>query len=182
MPTKCKKDEIWREGYVRKTSKGSKRIKGTCIKATSQTGKKTSKEMRKKLSKRAKIHEKAKEKFEIPVCSKGEILREGFSRETKGKTIWVPPTCVPDTGKKGKGQQLFYLEPERLTKYGYDDIESKSDLARHRALSSAINNGEKPLSVMRRLIAIATMNKNTNPKLSELIRQDAEWLKQKYLV
>lgn len=181
MPEKCKKGEIWRVGHTRKASKKNSKtvkVKGKCIKATSQTGKKTSVAMKKKMSKRRSVHKLAREKFGTPRCSTGEILREGFSRIKNGKTEWIPPTCVADVGEKGKGTQLFMIEPERLRKYGYTDLETRSELARHRALGSAIESGEKPLSVMRRLVALSTVNKNTHPKLAQILREDASWIKE----
>lgn len=172
MPEKCKKGEIWRIGYSRKTSKrGSIKVRGKCIKATSQTGKKTSIIGRQILKKQKKVHEQAREKFGTPVCRTGEIIREGY--KTK-KNVWVAPTCIKSDNPKQ--ERLFYLEPDRLAKYGYANIESKSDTSRHNILREALSHGEKPLSVKRRLIALSALNKNTKPKLSRLLRSDAEWL------
>lgn len=193
MPTQCKKGEIWRDGYVhtvgkkgskkssKKTSKRSSNkvtVKGKCIKATSQTGEKTSVISREYLAERKKLHQLAREKFGTPKCKKGEIIKEGFKRKSKsGKQVWVQPTCVPAKGKGVKQERLFYLEPGRLSKYGYDEIEGKSDLSRHIALKKAFQSGEKPLSVSRRLNALATLTKNTNPKLSRTFKEDSEWIK-----
>lgn len=186
MVEKCKKGEIWRVRHTRKSSKkkGSKKrtsVKGKCIKATSQTGKKTSVIMKKKMSKRRSIHKLAREKFGSPICSSGEIMREGFSRKKHGKTEWIPPTCVADVGKEGHGEQLFTIEPDRLTKYGYVGLEGKSDRARHTSLNEAISSGEKPLSVMRRLVALSTVNKNTHPRLSNILKSDAMWIKETHV-
>jgi len=181
MPKTCQKGEIWRVGYVRKSSKkGSKKVMvpGKCIKATSQTGEKTSVIMRQMLKEKEKIHELAREKMGTPKCKKGEIIREGYRRTSKsGKKILVAPTCVKDIGKAGKQKQIFLIEPGRLSKYGYDDVAERSDLARHKALTTAVESGEKPLSVSRRLNALATLTKNTNPKISMRFKQDSEWIK-----
>ncbi len=185
MPAPCKKGDIWRVGYTRKSKKQSKSLKhvsGKCIKARSQTGKKTSVLGREYLAERKKIQELAREKFGSKKCKKGEILREGFRRGSKsGKKVWVPPTCVPAKGKASKTgkkqERLFYLEPGRLAKYGYEEIVGKSDLARHKSLEEAMKLGEKPLSVMRRLNALATLTRNTNPQLSHMFKEDSEWVK-----
>lgn len=180
--TKCKKGEIWRVGYTRKTSKKNKSkkvsVKGKCIKATSQTGEKTSDKNKKYLAKKKQEYKLAREKFGTPKCAKGEIVKEGFKRKSKsGKQTWVAPVCVSDKGKSGKQERLFVIEPGRLSKYGYDEIEGKSDIARHKALNAALKSGEKPLSVSRRLNALAILTKNTNPKLSQTFKMDSEWIK-----
>lgn len=185
MPTPCKKGEIWRVGYVRTIGKkNSKRtskkvaIKGKCIRATSQTGEKTSVLSREYLAERKQLHKLAREKYKTPKCKKGEIIKEGYKRNSKsGKQTWVKPTCVPAKGKGVKQERLFYIEPGRLSKYGYDEIEGKSDLSRHKALKKAMQSGEKPLSVSRRLNALAIVTKNTNPKLSRTFKEDSEWIK-----
>jgi len=180
MPTNCKKGEIWRVGYVRASKSGSKKgsIKGKCIKATSQTGKKTSVENRKYLSKRKSMHQIARAKFGTPMCKKGEIVREGFERKSKdGKKFWVPPVCVKATGEGKKKEQLFRLEPGRLSKYGYEKVTEKTDLSRHKMLKKAMHSGEKPLSLSRRLNALATLTKNTNPTASRVFKADSEWIK-----
>lgn len=197
MPTPCKKGEIWRVGYIRTVGKkGSKRnskktskknskhaskkvaVKGKCIKATSQTGEKTSIISREYLEERKQLHKLAREKFGTPECAKGEIVKEGYRRKSKsGKQVWVQPTCVTSKGKGVKQERLFYVEPGRLSKYGYDELEGKSDLSRHKALKKAFQSGEKPLSVSRRLNALATLTKNTNPKLSHTFKEDSKWIK-----
>lgn len=179
MHETCPKGEIWRTGYKRLSKKSSKKtsVKGKCISATSQTGKKTSITARHKLSKLKEEHKKSSKKFGVPKCKSGEIVRDGYRRTSKtGKTVLVKPVCVKDVGKKGKQERLFYIEPERLSKYGYDSLESRSIDARHHALKDALASGEKPLSVYRRLIALSTLTKNTNPKLSEIIHDDAGWI------
>jgi hypothetical protein len=51
---------------------------------------------------------------------------------------------------------------------------------RHKALTKGISQGEKPLSVMRRLIAISTLTKRTLPRASRIYKQDAMWIRSKY--
>ena len=178
MPTSCKKGTILRVAHTRKRGSKKTSVKAKCIKATSQTGKKTSVENKKYLKKRKSLQHQARAKFETPKCKKGSVVREGFRRASKsGKQIWVPPTCVKDVGKKGKQERLFYIEPGRLSKYGYDDIENKSEPSRHMAIRKAFVSGEKPLSVARRLNALSTLTKNTNPQLSNKFKEDSEWVK-----
>lgn len=174
MSKKCSKGKIYRVGYV--TKKGSKKVKvkGACIRATSQSGRKTSKDVKKHFMEREKVYKKASKKFGIPKCKKGSIKREGYQKKSG---VWVKPTCIKDVGKKGKLKRTIYIEPNRLGKYGYDDVINMSLVARHKALQSALDSGEKPLSIMRRLVALSTLTKNTNPKTSDIFYNDANWIK-----
>lgn len=61
-----------------------------------------------------------------------------------------------------------------LGRYGYYDVKNMSALARHRALSAAIR-AKGSLEVIRRLNALATLQKNTHPTLSKKIRADQRW-------
>jgi hypothetical protein len=178
MPS-CPEGKIWRVPHTRGSKKSSKKVsvKGKCIPATSQTGKKTSVEVKKKLSKIAKSQESVNKKFKTPKCKKGEVVRSGYKRTSKsGKKIVVPPTCIKDVGKPGKVARSIYIEPDRLGKYGYNDLLNRSDQERHRALGDAVTAGEKPLSMFRRLVALSTLTRNTNPAMSTILRNDATWI------
>ena len=180
MHEKCPEGKIWRVGHTKTSKKTSKKInvEGKCIRATSQTGKKTSISAKHKLEKLKAEHKQVMKKFPTPKCKSGEIVRTGYKKKSRsGKIQIVKPICVKDTGKKGKMERMFYIEPERLSVYGYTDLESRTPTERHGALKKAFSEGEKPLSVMRRLVALSTVTKNTKPKLSGILREDAEWVK-----
>jgi hypothetical protein len=172
--TTCPRGSIRRKSYTRRST--GKRVSAKCIKAQSQSGRKRSVEDRKYLSRRKSIQRKASKKFGTPKCGKGEIVREGYRRTSRGKAVWVPPTCIKDVGNPGHGTQLFRLEKDVLAKFGYEDVKSMSEKARHTALNKALKE-LKPLSLYRRLVALSTLNKNTNASLSRLFKNDAEWLK-----
>lgn len=106
-------------------------------------------------------------------CPKGQIRRKSYVLKS-GKR--VKSKCIDDKGNLGKGKKLFDLDKNGLGKFGYDDVVNLSIRQRHIALKKALK-VLKPLSVFRRLIAIATLNKNTNPKISKIFRDDAEWIK-----
>ena len=122
-------------------------------------------------------------------CPKGYIKREGYkkanfkSHSKSGKEIniaesWTAPACIPSVlGRSVKGKKVIVLiEKDVLKKYGYDNIMSLSKTQRHSALKKAIK-ANKPLSIYRRVVAISTLNKNTNPKLYKILREDSEWIK-----
>jgi len=116
-------------------------------------------------------------------------MREGYyisthSSHTKsGKTTsvkshWVAPGCIESPlGRSTKGAKLITLmEKDVLKPFGYNSIESMSKSARQTALKKAIQT-IKPLSIYRRIIAIATLNKNKDAKLYKILREDADWIK-----
>ena len=186
---KCSKGMILRKSYT--TKKGS-RVPSSCITAQSDSGKKTSIKLKKYLQKKAKMHREAMKRFskEVPKkCSKGEILREGYKKNSykshskTGKNIsvsgsWTKPACIKSvTGKSKKGSKLItIMNKDVLGKYGYSNIKSLSKTERHSALRDALKK-IKPLSVYRRLVALATLNKNKDEELFIILRKDADWIK-----
>ena len=78
--------------------------------------------------------------------------------------------------KRSKSPVYIHLRKDVLHKYGYHDISSKTDRQRHHALNKALKE-MKPLELYRRLIALATLNKNTKPQLAAMLRQDAAFVK-----
>ena len=103
-----------------------------------------------------------------------------YSYVRKGGRTRVRPAPIPDVGAAGKGPRLIgKLKGGMLTKYGYHPVEAKTN--RYKALSKGISSGEKPLSVLRRLVAISTLTKRTLPRASRIYKADARWISKKYL-
>lgn len=186
---KCSKVQILREGYKTKTGK---KVKSSCIKAQSATGKKTSKILKKYIEKKESKQKQSRQKFpkEAKIkCIQGEIKREGYykkshtSHSKSGKKInvkghWVAPGCILSVmGRSTKGPKLITLmEKDVLKSFGYTKVENITKSSRQKALKKAIQT-IKPLSIYRRIIAIATLNKNKNDKLYKILREDAKWIK-----
>ena len=178
-----------REGYTTRTGK---RVGSGCITAQSNSGEKTSTKVREFLKKQEEMHELARQKFPEAAskkCQKGFIKREGYKRtsyksysktgkNTLVKASWTAPSCIKSvTGKSKKGSKLItIIDKDVLGKYGYNNITSMVQTDRHRALRKAIK-ANKPLSIYRRIIAIATLNKNKDKKLYKVLREDAKWIK-----
>lgn len=191
----CKKNSIKRKAYSRKLSSGKTvHVKASCIKAQSQSGLKRSVKDAKTMKMKEKQHDIARDIFGEPSCAPGEILRSGYYKKgykrnsykrTDGTSVGtskvndtiVPPACIKSrTGKSEKGKQLFVLEKGTLSRFGYDDVKNLSVAQRHNALKKAMAGGIKPLSAFRKLIAVATLNKNINEAESNIFRSDAAWL------
>ena len=174
---KCYKGSIMRQGYTTKTGK---KVNPGCIEARSATGKKTSIKLKKYIEKKESKQKQARQKFPEEAkqkCKPGQIMREGYhikshSTHTKtGKKItvqghWVAPGCITSPmGRSTKGvKSIILMEKDVLKPFGYTKVESMSKTARREALKKAIK-AVKPLSIYRRIIAIATLNKNKDEKL-----------------
>ena len=108
-------------------------------------------------------------------CSKGHIMRSGYTR--KDGTV-VRPTCIIDKGNPGKGPDLIgKMKTGTLTDHGYHSTETVTK--RHAALKRAMKQ-YGPIVVMRKLNAVCILNKNTNPKVSKIFCEDKNWTKQFY--
>jgi hypothetical protein len=79
--------------------------------------------------------------------------------------------------KRNSKKVIIIIDKDVLGKYGYDNIKIISTTKRHTALKKALKE-LKPLSVYRRLIAIATLNKNKDSVLFDILREDADWVKE----
>lgn len=192
---KCPKGSIKRKSYIKRSGK---KVKARCIKATSQTGEKMTsikKRIRRSIERKQKLSAK---KFGIPKCKKGEIVREGYHKKSSirksfvkrnGTTVkkslvksaWVRPVCIKAKGlsiERGtKGINLIGpMVKGDLKKFGYENVKRMSVKNRHIALKKVLSS-LKPLPVSRKIRALATLSKNTDPKLSRVFKADYEWIK-----
>lgn len=115
-----------------------------------------------------------------PSCPAGKIRRRSYTRKDG---VHVRSTCVKDMGKPGKTPSskkvLPTPRPGGLSVYGYDDVKSKTELARHRALARGVRDVGY-LTIARRLNLVANYNKNTSPAIHRKMRADLTWLREKY--
>ena len=178
--SKCKNGFIKRKSYTRKGT----HVKSKCIRSTSKSGVKRSSIDKKKIKKEEKEHKIAREKFGTPDCKNKEIIKEGYYRNSyrkktgsKVKGKWIEPTCVKSrVGSSSKGKKLFVLEKGELGQYGYDDIKHISKMDRHKSLKKALKD-IPALSIMRKLNALATLNKNQDIDAHNIFIEDRDWIK-----
>ena len=194
----CAKGMIKRKGYTAKRGSKTVKVPASCIKATSYRGVKRAPTDRKIINKRKRIQTKVAKKYSKPKCSTNEMERAGFTRQSYRRKAYqrkdgtfvkaanvrpseVPPVCINDRGTAGKGYKIpVVLEKGDLTSVGYVDIKNLPQDKRHVALSKANDRISNPLSLFRKLIILSTMNKNTDPKLSQIFRNDAYWVREKF--
>lgn len=146
-----------------------------------------------------KQHKKARDKFGVPKCNIGEIIREGYYRKSYTKKngvriggVWVKPTCIRDRGLVGKGFPLMKpttlriqkpgegigpLKKGVLRKHGYSTKKLKKD--RNIALSSAIRE-HGGLRIFRRLNAVRVLSKRTNKRASNIYYNDMKWIRKQF--
>ena len=108
-------------------------------------------------------------------CPPGKVLRRGYIATRKKKGVLkrgtmyrVPDSCVPGIGPLKNGD---------LTSKGYDATASAT--VRHAAIAKAVGAYGR-LSTLRKLNAIAVLNKNTSPTRAKTFRSDRNWVKKTY--
>jgi hypothetical protein len=122
-------------------------------------------------------------------CPSGKILREGYTATRKKKTLLgrllnrgttyrVKASCIKNKGNPGKGPAVIGpLKKGDLKDAGYDHTDPSHK--RHTALIKAVSE-YGPLSTLRKLNAIAVLNKNVAPTRSKIYRTDRDWIKKIY--
>ena len=69
------------------------------------------------------------------------------------------------------------MDSGTLGQFGYKNIKNLSKKKRRSSLKKALQH-IKPLSVQRKLNAVAILQKNTNPDVADILQQDIEWVKE----
>ena len=122
-------------------------------------------------------------------CPSGQILREGYTATRKKKTILgrllnrgttyrVKASCIKNKGNPGKGPAVIGpLKQGDLKDVGDDHTDSAEK--RHSALSKAVGKYGR-LSTLRKLNAIAVLNKNVAPTRANTYRTDRNWISKTY--
>jgi hypothetical protein len=170
----CKKGQIKRNSY---RTKNGRVVKENCIIAQSNSGRKSSRENRQISLRRSASHRRASKGSSRKSCGKGQILKTGYFMRRGSKRILIKPTCIKKRGSSRRSDVRIPIDDENsLAKYGYVDLKMKSAKQRRIALHKALAH-IKPLSLYRRILAIATLSKNTDPKLNILLISDSDWLK-----
>jgi len=124
-------------------------------------------------------------------CPKGEILRKGYKRGaytrengTYVHSTIVPPDCVKNQGKPGKGPKLIKINPvdHILSDQGYDKVKDLSLDERHRALKKVITvvgkyygKRQALIYIIKALNARYILTKNTSPESSKVFKEDRNW-------
>jgi hypothetical protein len=134
--------------------------------------------------------------MKVPVnCPPGTRMRSGyvrgsFTRKT-GTHInkkLVAPGCIKQRGK-GNGEKVIVLDPKYhyLSEFGYKDIDSLTVEQRRDALHKLLNHyvplkGEMVMYnfVIKELNARYILNRNTNPKLASIFKQDQKYISKQY--
>ena len=186
------------------TSKRGHRVPPRCVKSTSpytESRKNYTRRVIERQEHRLKaIGKTGTRKFP---CPRGKVERRGYVRKIaanilkKGYTvkrangkvyrvhpqkssIYVKPSCIKDRGLSGKiapGEGIGPLRKGELKKHGYGYHESKD--ARRLALKRAVKEFG-PLSVFRKLDAVAKLSKYTAPEASIVFKKDREWVRHHY--
>ncbi len=117
-------------------------------------------------------------------CPHGKILRASYTRHTKkGKRVHVSEQCIRDVGAPGKGLRdgpgIGPLRKGELTQFGYEHVLKLSEKDRHAALTKAVE-AYGPLSVWRKLNAVAVYTRRISPASSQIFKADMDWIRLKF--
>jgi hypothetical protein len=134
-------------------------------------------------------------------CGNGYVLRKGYTRKyhsnvkrngftvrrkgtlytvyPKANVIKIPEACVkkPPSDKNKSAHDDISLRKGDLIKYGYQY--RLSDKSRHVALRKAIKK-HGALHIFTKLNTISQLSKSTAPDASNILRKDANWIKNNY--
>lgn len=197
MVSKCPKGMIRRKGYTANRRGKTVKVASNCIKATSAEGTKRSVEDKAYFNKRQRIHEKIAREYGEPSCGPGKKRKEGYTREGYERRSYrrsdntpvsgahvgpskVAPTCINERGG-GTGYKIpLHLKKNDLARYGYSHVKNLSVKERHDALTKAAQKLPNALPLYRKLVVLSTLQKHIDPDSSEIFRNDAKWVKDKF--
>jgi hypothetical protein len=112
-------------------------------------------------------------------CTRGTIRRASYTRRSKsGKRVCVASRCIRNRGAPGKGpNRIGTLKKGLLSKYGYTSQKLVGE--RRAALAKAVG-AYGPLSVLRKLNAVAVYTRRTAPAVSAIFKADMTWVRSSY--
>lgn len=139
-------------------------------------------------------------------CNTGKILRRGYTRRSYNRLTGkhyrhalIAPNCITKRGKskriniKGESNsepetRIFIDEDDHfLSNYGYHDVETKTKEERQSSLHKLISHflpikGEMATYnyVIKALNARYILNKNINPKIARIFKQDQRLISSEY--
>jgi hypothetical protein len=93
----------------------------------------------------------------------------------KNETLFVPASCIKDTGKPGKGVEkpIGPLRKGEMTKFGYSVKKSVEE--RHAALRLAVDE-LGALGTYRKLDAVAKLGVRVSPDAARIFSADRDWV------
>ena len=111
-------------------------------------------------------------------CPPGKTIRKAYTAKLAGKTVRVGKSCVGYRVRSKSKVRIGPLQRGTLTTEGYHSVAPTE--VRHEALSTAV---EKygPTPIFRKLNAVATLNKRSNPTKSKTFRRDRNWVKKLFM-
>ena len=126
-------------------------------------------------------------------CPSGMIVRNGYTRKgfvkkngSRVNTIKVPSSCIKSRGLPGKtsdrykdGKGIGPLKKGELGKHGYHKVKELGIRKRRKALRGAVEEFTA-LTIFKKLGAIRTYSKNTNPEVSRIYLEDQRWVRKTF--
>lgn len=120
-----------------------------------------------------------KRRFSASTKEQGYNVHRGrytYRAYPKAGSVLVKAACIKDRGLPGKGPRSgrgITVKKGELSRYGYNA--HLSEEARHAALRKAMK-VYGPLSVYRKLNAVAQLTKRTAPDAHKVFKADRDWV------
>jgi hypothetical protein len=118
-------------------------------------------------------------KYSTVVRQRGYTVRKAsgttYKVYPKNDTLFVPASCIKDTGLPGKGvpRPIGPLRKGEMTKFGYSSKKPVEE--RHAALREAVAN-LGALSTYRKLDAVAKLGVRVSPDSARIFAADRDWV------
>jgi len=196
----CPPNHVLRESYH---SKSGKVVSARCIRKIGVfRGKASEKATLRKIQAavRAKMAARMSHKAGLPTpksCPTGMTLRAGYTRRSytrkSGSRVHsslAHPACIPRRGKSGRKTKIFAIDPKNdhlLSEFGYSNITEHTQAERHASLHKLIAHLDSKHGkmaawnyVIKALNYRALVNRNTNPKVSRLMKADQRAISRLY--
>jgi hypothetical protein len=111
-------------------------------------------------------------------CGPGQTRRQPYVRYGSTGYVRVPAACITKQGS-GSNVRIGPIRQGDLTAFGYSDVANLSKGEREAALRKAVA-AHSSLSIWKKLNVLFIFNKNKSPTLSELFREDRDWIQQTF--
>jgi hypothetical protein len=173
----CPKGEILRKSYTRR----GKRIPAACIPKVISYPKRYS-DFQKGVLKKAHMRLRGWSMSQRGVkrCGPGQTRRKPYVRQGKGGLVRVPAACISKQGSQvDSGVRIGPIRQGDLTVFGYSDVVNLSKGEREAALRKAVA-AHNSLSIWKKLNVLFIFNKNKSPELSDLFREDRDWIQETF--
>ena len=176
-PTRSKTKRVGRPRKITSSTRPGKSTSSSHTKRAANPRRSTAKVATRRVGRPRKTTSTYIKRTTSPKRSTAKVATRRVGRPRKTTTTKRETKSSTTPRVKGK---IVLRKRGSLKKYGYSTKIDTSE--RHKALRKAIKDGKNAVTVRKRLIAVANLQINTNPKVSAILRDDANFINEHYIV